>query len=299
VPGARFARAASSRIPAGNLIAVTVTSINGTTVNSSLQTDGSGAFSQAQAYFAGTSLAQGFTVQGTVRLTFTGSYPPLGSRLNFLGTAGNVSCTQAGAPSAEIAYIQPDHLGSPRTVTDAQQRVIWRWDQQDPFGGNVPQQDPHGDGTSYTLNLRFPGQYFDVETGLSYNYFRDYDPAIGRYIQADPIGLEGGIDLYAYARNNPLTYIDPDGAQAIPLEIPLIRPLPRPIPGPLDPTLTVPRAKPKKKDDIKDHCARLYVRCKQEVWGGDWNCDQCLFYCTGINEEWPFWHCSPDLRACR
>jgi RHS repeat-associated protein len=207
----RFTVKASSGIPAGNLIAVTLTSINGSPVNTTLQTDGSGSFSQAQAVYAGSSLAQGFSVQGTVRLSFTGSYPPLGSRLNFLATAGNVSCAQAGAPTAEIAYIQPDHLGSPRTVTDAQQRVIWKWDQQDPFGGNVPQQDPDGDGTSYTLNLRFPGHYFDQETGLHYNYYRDYDPATGRYIQSDPIGLGGGVNTYAYADLSPLTTMDPLG----------------------------------------------------------------------------------------
>jgi RHS repeat-associated protein len=56
-----------------------------------------------------------------------------------------------------------------------------------------------------------PGQYFDKETNLHYNYFRDYDPAIGRYIQADPIGLESGINLYSYVDSNPLSYYDPNG----------------------------------------------------------------------------------------
>jgi len=63
-----------------------------------------------------------------------------------------------------------------------------------------------------------PGQYFDKETGLHYNYQRDaYDAAMGRFTQPEPLGLFGDINLYRYARNNPLTYIDPDGRQAIPM----------------------------------------------------------------------------------
>ena len=122
-------------------------------------------------------------------------------------------CAQASSPTTDIAYIQADQLGTPRTVTDRQQRVIWKWDQLDPFGANAPSEDPDGDGKRYTLNLRFPGQYFDEETGLHYNYYRDYDPHTGRYIQPDPIGLAGGINTYAYVKGNPLRHVDPIGLQ--------------------------------------------------------------------------------------
>jgi RHS repeat-associated protein len=63
----------------------------------------------------------------------------------------------------------------------------------------------------FVYHLRFPGQYHDLESGLSYNYFRDYDPAIGRYVQSDPSGPGGGVNTYAYANGAPVLYIDPLG----------------------------------------------------------------------------------------
>jgi len=196
--------------------------------------------------------------------------------------------------TAAIYYIHTDHLGTPRVITNQPAQVLWRWDQTDPFGANAANENPSGLGT-FTCNLRLPGQYFDKETNLHYNYFRDYDPAIGRYVQSDPIGLAGGINGYLYALANPLKYIDPEGAISTSPALPLPRPLPgvapRPIPGPIDPVLPAPG-----KRETVDHCTRLYVRCITERWGGDWTCGQCHFYCTGINEVWPFEHCSPDLK---
>jgi RHS repeat-associated protein len=100
--------------------------------------------------------------------------------------------------------VHTDHLNTPRLITNQTGQAVWRWDNTDPFGGNVPDENPSGLG-NFTCNLRLPGQYFDKETNLHYNYFRDYDPAIGRYIQSDPLGLLAGINTYAYVGGNPLT----------------------------------------------------------------------------------------------
>jgi RHS repeat-associated protein len=102
-------------------------------------------------------------------------------------------------------YYHDDHFGTPKMMTDGTGTVVWRVE-TDPFGNEI--------GTPLMTvenNLRFPGQYFDAETGLHQNYFRDYDPKTGRYIQADPIGLKGGVNTYAYVENSPATKIDPLG----------------------------------------------------------------------------------------
>lgn len=109
-----------------------------------------------------------------------------------------------------VYYVYADHLSTPRAISDINNTVVWRWD-SDAFGTSAADEDPDVNGVKFTYNLRFPGQYFDKETRLHYNYFRDYDPKIGRYGQSDPIGLQGGLNTYAYVGNNPLSYIDPYG----------------------------------------------------------------------------------------
>ena len=93
-------------------------------------------------------------------------------------------------------------------ATDQSGQEVWRW-QSDAFGDGLATSAPNSGLNA--INLRFPGQYYDSESGLYYNYFRDYDPQTGRYVQSDPIGLGGGWNTYSYVGGNPISYIDPLG----------------------------------------------------------------------------------------
>jgi RHS repeat-associated protein len=116
-----------------------------------------------------------------------------------------------GGETVEIYDVHVDHLSTPRLITNQAGQAVWRWDNDDPFGNNPPNENPWGLG-AFVFDLGFPGQVRDRETGTFYNYFRDcYDPATGRYCQADPIGLVGGINPYTYVRGNPLSFVDPLG----------------------------------------------------------------------------------------
>ena len=120
---------------------------------------------------------------------------------------------QTWPPAATPGAAQlPAH---PRLATNASQTVVWKLPPHEPFGTAQAQQDPDQDGIATDIPLRFAGQVFDADTGLHYNYFRDYDPWTGRYIQSDPIGLGGGLNTYGYVEGNPLRFIDPKGLQAI------------------------------------------------------------------------------------
>jgi RHS repeat-associated protein len=141
----------------------------------------------------------------------------------------------SGGSGVHIYYVHADHLNTPRRVTDsANDTIVWRWDSE-PYGSTAANEDPDGDMAAFTYNLRFPGQYFDTETGLHYNYFRDYDPVAGKYVEPDPAGIltrsddpilraatDRLVDVenaapvglnseYAYADVDPLARVDPLG----------------------------------------------------------------------------------------
>ena len=116
----------------------------------------------------------------------------------------------AQVDTSNVTYLHVDHLATPRKATNEAGDVVWKWDSE-AFGNKQPE------GISgTTINLRFPGQYYDSETGFNYNYYRYYEPSTGRYITSDPIGLVGGLNTYAYVEMNPLNLFDPLGLRPCP-----------------------------------------------------------------------------------
>lgn len=138
-----------------------------------------------------------------------------------------------------VVYLHTDHLETPRKASNSQGQLVWAW-ASDAFGSTPAHEDVDGNGLRTTINLRFPGQYLDAESGLHYNWHRYYDAQSGRYLQSDPIGvvLYGDMaarqlattgpvppdlaaslysaqpaynHLYNYALSNPLSYSDPEG----------------------------------------------------------------------------------------
>jgi RHS repeat-associated protein len=103
-----------------------------------------------------------------------------------------------------------DHLDTPRLLTGASAQTVWKA-RYESSGKALVESDPDGNSVPVTMNLRFPGQYEDEESGLHYNLMRDYDPALGSYIQSDPIGVKGGVNLYSYVDRNPINRTDPTG----------------------------------------------------------------------------------------
>ncbi|MCP3933456.1 MAG: hypothetical protein GY705_30670, partial [Bacteroidetes bacterium] len=108
-------------------------------------------------------------------------------------------------------YYHNDHLGTPQKLTDKKGKVFWEA-VYDAFGEVSITQE-----SKIENNLRFPGQYFDRENGLNYNWHRFYGTDTGTYLRTDPTGLNGGVNPYFYAANNPINFIDPFGLQSGPI----------------------------------------------------------------------------------
>lgn len=132
----------------------------------------------------------------------------------WLGNLPVATLRPDGAGGVNIFYVHADHVNAPKSITrPSDNATVWRWD-RDPFGVTVPNQNPGAAGV-FVYNLRLPGQYFDGESGLSYNYFRDYDSQVGRYLESDPIGLNGGNNPYLYVGADPVDLIDPQGLHCL------------------------------------------------------------------------------------
>ena len=164
-----------------------------------------------------------------------------------LGQYRNQRSTTSGAPagemdSTEVIYlrtasgpmpiatqingrlyaIDSDHLNTPRRLTNSQGQVAWQW-LISGYGEVAPTTGAQGYAQNNTgsrnyseaikFDLRYPGQQWDEETGLAYNLHRYYDAATGRYVQADPIGLEGGWNRFGYVDGDPLNFADDEGLQ--------------------------------------------------------------------------------------
>ena len=161
-------------------------------------------------------------------------------------------------------------------MTDAAQAVVW-----------AARYEPFGAVSSITgaaaLNARFPGQWFQIEDGLAYNWHRTYDPMAGRYTQPDPLGFVDGPSVYGYAGQSPLMSEDPIGLAAV----------------------TGPTSKPPNKaqqcsrSDNMSMCLPLYTMCvggngNRRLLRGGKRCGDCFDICI-LDGYWPFQYCSTAL----
>lgn len=185
--------------------------------------------------------------------------------LNPDGAIGSIAPDSPATPAMELFYIHSNHLNAPQVLTDASQAIVWDAT-YDPFGEITL------DTELLTQKHRFPGQFAD-DTGAYQNWFRDYDPSLGRYLQSDPIGLQAGLNTYAYVGGNPLSYTDPLGLRPCP---PGTSSDPNcQIYGPDDPD-------PNEGKCVTAQCAAgltpapSELRTQEEI-----ECEQCKLVCTG------------------
>ena len=213
--------------------------------------------------------------------------------------------------------IHADHLNTPRSILGASNALVWKWD-SDAFGGTAANENPSALGI-FNYNPRFPGQFYDKESALHYNYWRDsYNPKTGRYFQSDPIGLAGGINTYAYALDNPAKWTDSLGLDVFICRRPADLPFPLNIfdhhwlktdtleagmggmrgvvpaqngnaDSPYDPTQTVdhsgqsraPNATCEKQNNVDEQCVNSSIRPGQST--GTWNpYNQCQSFSYSV-----------------
>jgi RHS repeat-associated protein len=131
----------------------------------------------------------------------------------YLGDLPVAALTQAAIGQTTVSYIYADHLNTARVIVrPSDQAILWTWASTEPFGQTLATNPNSATLGAYTYNPRFPGQVFDAEAGWFYNINRDYNPALGRYAQPDPLGLSGGsLSAYGYVGGNPLAWADSRG----------------------------------------------------------------------------------------
>jgi RHS repeat-associated protein len=226
-----------------------------------------------------------------------GTYSLSSGTTNIKLTTDNTGDVIADAVKAVLAtndgsstyYIYPDQVDAPRIVTrPVDNQMVWRWDQTDPFGAAAPNQNPAGLG-SFAYNPRFPGQLYDQENNLYYNYFRYYDPSLGRYVESDPIGLRGGLPTYPYVGNSPLDTQDPLGRKPL---------LPNHFPNLDGPDPDPPF--PKRNDNeplCKAHCTEVE---NENIMKCTYGCDMPNIFAIRIcQERWHHWLTACDVHCAQ
>lgn len=144
-----------------------------------------------------------------------------------------------------LYYVLTDHLERPIMMTDESRNIVWQ-------ASYLPYGEVRTISGTATLNQRFPGQWFQMETGLAYNWHRHYDPSIGRYVQPDPLGMPDGPSRWAYAKNSPLMNVDRMGLQILQSQ-PQPRPIPNSCMAPIDEDFCK-----EDKEKARDKCWELY-----------------------------------------
>jgi RHS repeat-associated protein len=209
--------------------------------------------------------------------------------------------------------VRTDHIGRPVFATNTSGVKVWTAT-YDPFGGVRTT-------TGTPINARFPGQWFQSESGLHQNWMRDYDPTTGRYLQADPLGLVDGASVYGYALQSPMMYTDPRGESIFDTWPELCARFPHlcsspgqcaaPGAGPADDILPPPPIPPETETcdsgceppPPPPNCADKYVQCVMSPTGQIWDqqygtsrCGACNLICFAEG-AWP--QSLPSGQSCK